>query len=130
MEKWNSHISQPKAVNGGGPQGGTAGIVEYLSQTNGNLDFFNDDKGFKFIDDASFLEFFNLVSVGLTTYNNLQQIPSDISINSFYLPTENTFSQGCLNKISEGTAHNHVKLNSEKTKYMLINYYHGCKIQC
>ena len=76
--KWNSHISQPKAVNGGGPQGGTAGIVEYLSQTNGNLDFLNDDEGFKFIDDASFLEFFNLVSVGLTTYNNLQQNSSDI----------------------------------------------------
>ena len=85
-------------MHGGGPQGGTAGKVEYLSQTNGNLDFLNDDEGFKFIDDASFLEFFNLVSVGLTTYNNLQQIPSDISINSFYLPTENTFSQGCLNK--------------------------------
>ena len=43
-------------------------------------------------------------------------------MNSFYLPTENTFSQGCLNKISEGTAHNYMKLNSEKTKYMLINF--------
>ena len=32
--KWNGVLSSSHTVNGGGPQGGTAGIIEYISQTN------------------------------------------------------------------------------------------------
>ena len=46
-----------------GPQGGNFGILEYLSQTNNNLDFVEQDLRFKFFDDASSLEIVNLLSI-------------------------------------------------------------------
>ena len=45
--KWNKIFSYAVSVNGGGPQGGTAGgILEYLSQTSKNLDFLAKDEAF------------------------------------------------------------------------------------
>ena len=43
-------------ISGGGPQMGTLGIMEFISMTNGNLNFFPEDEGFKFVDGTSFLE--------------------------------------------------------------------------
>ena len=37
-EKWKGLLSKKRALPGGGPQGGTLGIEEYLSQSNGNTD--------------------------------------------------------------------------------------------
>ena len=34
--KWQDKVSSPYILNGGGPQGGLMGILEYLSQTNNN----------------------------------------------------------------------------------------------
>ena len=42
--KWNKTISTPRQVNGGGPQGGNAAILEYLSQTCNNLDYIPEDE--------------------------------------------------------------------------------------
>ena len=39
LVKWNKELSFIQTVNGGGPHGGTAGILEYISKTNGNLSF-------------------------------------------------------------------------------------------
>ena len=36
--KWRGFNSSPKLINGGGPQGATLGILEYLSQTNNSAD--------------------------------------------------------------------------------------------
>ena len=46
--KWNGQVSSSRCLNGGGPQGGLMGILEYLSQTNNNADFLPDDERFKF----------------------------------------------------------------------------------
>ena len=113
MVKWNSCFSQPRTVKGGGPQGGTAGIVEYISLTNGNLNFLEDDEKFKFVD-ASFLEILNILAVGLTSFNAKLQVPTDIATDNLYLPTQSTSSQSTLDKISNWTTENQMKLNSEK----------------
>ena len=47
--KWKGHLSTLRKLNGGGPQGGTLGIEEYLSQSNDNTDFLKEDETFKFI---------------------------------------------------------------------------------
>ena len=61
--KWNKNFSNALIVAGGGPQGGTAGgILEYLSQTSNNFNFVPQDEGFKFIDDATFVELLNFFS--------------------------------------------------------------------
>ena len=121
--KWNGATSSAKTLNGGGPQGGLMGILEYLAQTNDNTDFLNDEDKFKFIDDLSFLEFLNLISQGLSSYNFKQHVASDVSIDhNQFLPQSNILSQGYLNNISEWTDRNLMKLNTSKSKYMVINY--------
>ena len=118
--KWQDKISSPHILNGGGPQGGLLGILEYLSQTNNNTDFISDDLKFKFIDDLSFLEIINLISLGLCSYNFKQQVPSDIGCQ--FLPPENLETQTNLEKISTWTGKNLMKLNTDKSKYMIFNF--------
>ena len=76
--KWHGQQSEPKQINGGGPQGATLGILEYLSQSNNNADMVSQKDRFKFVDDLTALEVVNLLSVGLTSYNIRQHVPSDI----------------------------------------------------
>ena len=67
--KWKGLLSKEHALPGGGPQGGTLGIEEYLSQSNGNTDFFEQDEKYKFIDDLSILEILNLISIAMSNYD-------------------------------------------------------------
>ena len=54
--KWHNHMSDPKDIFGGGAQGGTLGILEFLSQNNDSADMVPVDSRFKFIDDLSLLD--------------------------------------------------------------------------
>jgi hypothetical protein len=42
--KWRGILSKERSLPGGGPQGGTLGIEEYLSQSNGNTNFLDEDE--------------------------------------------------------------------------------------
>ena len=44
--KWKGFLSTLRRLNGGGPQGGTLGIEEYLSQSNDNCNFLSKDEKF------------------------------------------------------------------------------------
>ena len=107
---------------GGGPQGGTLGIEEYLSQNNDNVEFLPDDEKFKFIDDLSILEILNLLSIGLTSYDYHSHVPSDIGTENLYLESENTKMQSYLERISQWTKDNQMKLNTDKTNFMVFNF--------
>ena len=121
--KWNGQTSSAHDLNGGGPQGGLTGILEYLAQTNHNTDFLSDEDKFKFIDDLSFLEILNLICQGLCSYNFKNHVASDISNeHNQFLPTQNFNTQSYLDNISEWTDDNLMKLNREKSKYMVINF--------
>ena len=65
--KWNGVTSKSRVLNGGGTQGGLMGILEYLSQTNDNVEFIPVEDRYKFVDDLSILEIINLISVGLSS---------------------------------------------------------------
>ena len=101
--KWKNTLSEAVEVTGGGPQGGTAGILEHISLTKGNLDFLADEDAFKFVDDSSFLEILNLISIGMSSFNPKFQVPSDIPPEIGYLPPQNFQTQNHLNKINEWT---------------------------
>ena len=49
-------------------------------------------------------------------------MPSDIGIDRAYLPPENTKTQEYLEKLSNWTADREMKLNVNKTKYMVLNF--------
>ena len=120
--KWHGQQSEPKQINGGGPQGATLGILEYLSQSNNNADMVSQKDRFKFVDDLTALEVVNLLSVGLTSYNIRQHVPSDIPTDALFIPSENLKSKKHYQDIENWTEKNKMKLNTEKTKNMIFNY--------
>ena len=120
--KWNGKVSSSKKLNGGGPQGGLMGILEYLSQSNNNADFVPEDQRFKIVDDLSILEIINLISVGLSCFNVKDQIPSDVATHNQFIPSKNLNSQQYLDNLSKWTEENQMKLNVKKSKYMVINF--------
>ena len=96
--------------------------MEYLSQNNDCANFLSQEDRYKFIDDLSILELINLVSIGISSYNCKQQVPSDIQASNMYIPSKNIQTQNSLDKICEWTNRKKMLINSDKTKYMIINY--------
>ena len=54
--KWNGKISTERKLNGGGPQGVTFGIWEYLAQSNNSADCVDPNYRYKFVDDLTIIE--------------------------------------------------------------------------
>ena len=90
--KWHKLLSSERELPGGGPQGSSCGILEYISQSTGNVDFLEDDLQYKYIDDLSVLEVINLISIGLTSYHFKTHVASDIGIDQSFLPAQNLHS--------------------------------------
>ena len=91
--KWHGCRSAPRKMPGGGPQGATMGLLEYLSQSNNSADIVSESERFKFLDDLSILEIVNLLTVGLTSFNLKVQVPNDIAAHNQYIPTDKLKSQ-------------------------------------
>ena len=120
--KWHGCRSKPRKIKGGGPQGATLGLLEYLSQSNNCADIVSESDRFKFIDDLSILEIVNLLTVGISSYNLKQQVPSDIPQHNQYIPAENLKSQKWLNAINDWTIKQKMVINESKSKVMIFNY--------
>ena len=123
--KWHGELSSERNLPGGGPQGATMGILEYISQTTGNVNFVSEDERYKFIDDLSILECINLVSAGICSYNFNNHVASDIGIDQHFLDSSNIKSQEYIDRISKWTIDNKMKLNENKTKILIVNFTHN-----
>ena len=120
--KWMGVITTPRRINGGGPQGVTLGILEYLSQSNNSADCVGPDDRFKFVDDLTILEIVNLLTIGLSSYNVKHQVPNDIGEDNHFIPPDNLKSQEYLNEINEWTKNKEMMINQAKSKTMLFNF--------
>ena len=120
--KWHGCRSVPRHIKGGGPQGATLGILEYLSQSNDSADCVNVGDRFKFIDDLSVLEIVNLLTVGLSSFNIKQEVPSDIPTHNQYIPPEHLQSQEWLDEINKWTENQKMMINGKKTKTVIFNF--------
>ena len=107
--KWHGCRSAPIKIHGGGPQGATLGILEYLSQSNNNADLVKVSDRFKFVDDLTVLEIIDLLTVGITSYNIKTHVPSDIPIHNQYIPATNLKSQHYLDEIRNWTTNQKYK---------------------
>ena len=87
--KFNGEESPLFHLIGGGPQGSWNGQNCYLSASNDNTDFVNQEDRFKYCDDIDILE---LVMIGaiLTKYNFYMHVASDIGVEQLYLPLNRT----------------------------------------
>ena len=74
--KWHGKISSERRLNGGGPQGATFGIWEYLAQSNNSADCVEEENRFKFVDDLTVLEKINLLITGLSSLNCKASVPN------------------------------------------------------
>ena len=115
----NNTFSETYKVPGGGPQGTLIGLIEYLVQSNDNADSVDPDLRFKFVDDLTVLELV-MMSGLLTEYNFKNHVASDIGIDEMYIPAKDLTTQDSLNQISEWTTENYMKINEDKTKYMIF----------
>ena len=120
--KWHGCRSIPRKIHGGGPQGATLGILEYLAQSNNSADMVNIEDRFKFVDDLTVLEIVDLLTIGITSYNLKQHIPSDIPVHNQYIPAQHLQSQKWLDEINQWTLNQKMLINSKKTKSMIFNY--------
>ena len=120
--KWNGTLSTVRKINGGGPQGATIGILEYLSQSNNSADFLNQEDRYKFVDDLTMLEIVNLLTIGISSFNTKFQVPSDISDKNQYIDKTNLHTQQYLTNINEWTKQNKMLINEDKSKLMIFNY--------
>ena len=120
--KWHGCRSVPRKIHGGGPQGATLGILEYLSQSNNNADLVSDLDRYKFVDDLSVLEIIDLLTVGITSYNLKHHIPSDLPVHNQFIPAKNLESQTWLDGINEWTVKQKMRINEKKTKNLIFNF--------
>ena len=91
---------------------------DYLSQSNDNANCISES--FKFVDDLSFLEIINLLSVGIASYNVRTHVPSDVLVNSQVIPATNLKTQDQLRVINDWTNKKKMRLNIKKTKSMIL----------
>jgi hypothetical protein len=120
--KWNGVTSSERRLNGGGPQGATFGIWEYLVQSNDNAECVDPDYRFKFVDDLTVLEKVNLLLIGLASFNCHAAVPSDLPSHNQIIPAENLRSQEFLERIQKWTEKQKMILNQKKTKCMIFNF--------
>ena len=120
--KWHNQLSSERELKGGGPQGGTLGIWEYLSQSNDNADSVKESERFKFVDDLSFLEIIHLLSAGLASYNLRHHVPSNIELHNQILDSSKLKTKQHLELINDWTKKKKMKLNIKKTKNMIFNF--------
>ena len=120
--KWHGCRYVPREIKGGGPQGATLGILEYLSQSNNSADCVNEQDRFKFVDDLTVLEIVNLLTIGLSSFNIKQQVPTDIPIHNQYIPAQHLESQKWLDEINKWTKNQKMLINGKKTKTVIFNF--------
>ena len=73
------------------------------------------------MDDASLLSIVNLIGSGLATYNVKNHVPSHIPAHNQFIDSENLQAQEYLHQVAKWTEEKKMKLNSRKTKCMIIN---------
>ena len=114
--KWHGVTSTERDLIGGGPQGATFGIWEYLAQSNSSADCVDPAYRFKFVDDLTVLEKINLLVIGLASFNCHTTVPSHIPAHNQIIPGEHLQSQDYLDRIKEWTENQKMVLNQKKTK--------------
>ena len=120
--KWRGRLSSERNLVGGGPQGSTFGIWEYLSQSNDNAQCVDKKDRFKWVDDLSFLEIIYLLNIGISSYNLHTHVPSNVPTHNQVISNENLQTQTQLNEINDWTKNRKMKLNCKKTKSMIFNF--------
>ena len=113
--KWHGKISESRNLPGGGAMGATFGILEFLSQTNNNIDCVPEEDRFKWVDDVSILEIISMI-INIVHLITKPSVPSDLPNHGQWIPAENLKSQNYLTEINKWTKNQQMALNPSKLK--------------
>ena len=58
----------------------------------------------------------------MASHNMRNQVPSEVNVSNLVIPSEHLKSQEYLNNIQKWTVKQKMKLNEQKTKYMIFNF--------
>ena len=120
--RWHGVLSSERSLSGGGPQGSTLGLLEYLSQSNSNTEHIPEHKKYKWLDDLTILEVVNLLTVGISSYNMKRHVASDIPSSNCYIDSSKLETQKNIEIISEWTNKMKMKLIHKKSSVMIFNF--------
>ena len=118
--KMNGEQSSTLGLIGGGPQGSVIGQLLYIIASDDVAEDTPEDEKFKYIDDLSLLEAVKTKDK-LIEYDVHRRVPSDVGTSQFFLPTTAFQSQTRNENIAEWTRQNNMKLNTQKSNYMVIS---------
>ena len=116
---FNSEQSSLFSLIGGGPQGSWTGQQCFLTASDDNASFVEQDDRYKFCDDLSILELIMLGNI-LTEYDFQEHVASDVGLGERFLPSQGLATQENLDKISVWTKDNLMKLKESKTDYQVF----------
>ena len=118
--KYNSEESALYSLIGGGPQGCWTGQACFITASDDNAEFVNQDDRYKFSDDLSILEVIILGDI-LTEYDFSTHIASDIGLGERFIPAQELVTQDNLTRIASWSDSNLMKLKESKTDYMVFS---------
>ena len=116
---FNSKTSRMHTLVGGGPQGSQNGQNTYICASDDNADHVPLEDQFKYCDDLEVLELVLLGDI-LTEYDFKQHVASDIGMGQKFLDPRRFNMQENLNGIATWTDENLMKLNEEKSNYIIF----------
>ena len=119
--KWKGVKSKPRHLKGGGPQGGTFCVFEYLSQSNSNANCVDPELRWKWVDDLTILEIINIINIGIWCFNVKSEVSNDINIHKNYVHKSDLLTDTNFQTINDWT-YNQVRLNIKKINYMIFNF--------
>ena len=118
--RFNNCYSGVYMLPGGGAQGTLIGVISYLVKSNDNAVCVDSSMRYKFVDDLTVLELLMLSGL-VYEYDFKNHVANDIAIDEVFVNPDDLKSQATLNTIAKWTETNKMKLNEEKTQYMVFS---------
>ena len=117
--KFNSKTSRMYTLVGGGPQGSQNGQNTYICASNDNADHVPIEDQFKYCDDLQVLELVLLGDI-LCEYDFKRHVASDVGVGQKFLDPNQYEMQKKLDTIATWTDENLMRLNEEKSNYIIF----------
>ena len=117
--RYNTAWSKWHTLVGGAPQGSWMGQMAYIAASDDAASWLEDENKYKYCDDLSILELIVMGDI-LTQYDTRNHVASDVAVEQMFIQPTNLKTQQNLNQIAEWTKENKMRMNEEKTKYLIF----------
>ena len=117
--RYNQAESKITELIGGFPQGSLIGQDCYLCSSNDAADHICEDDRFRYIDDLEILELIMMTGI-LIDYDVISHVPSDVPVDSQFLPASSFQTQTNLDLLATWTESNKMHLNTAKCNYVIF----------